>query len=96
MVKGRPEINLYFYEIYKSLEFFEKDKTRLKKENNITFYDYEKNIMNNIKNILKISDIDLNQELNNDIINNTNDINSASASLIYIMGPTIRPNSISY
>ena len=29
-------------------------------ENNTTFYDYEKNIMNNIKNILIISDIDLN------------------------------------
>jgi alpha-tubulin suppressor-like RCC1 family protein len=80
--KEKQEINLYFYEIYKSLEFFEKDKTRLKKENNITFYDYEKNIMNNIKNILKISDIDLNQEQNNNITNKTNDINSASTSLI--------------
>ena len=72
--KGQPSINQYFLEIYKSLEYFEKDKGKLKIENNKTYFDYEKNIMNNIKNIFKIYEINLNKKGKLDDNNNLNDI----------------------
>ena len=75
LAKDKYEISQYFYEIYKSLEFFEKGKTQLKKENNKTYFDYEKNIMNNINNILKISDISINKDINNNT-NNATDLTS--------------------
>ena len=74
LLKDYQEISQYLLEIYKSLEFFERDKGKLKTDNNITYYDYEKNIMKNIKNILKNSDIILNQKQNE---NNNNDNNTS-------------------
>ena len=70
--KGQPSINQYFLEMYKSLEFFEKDKGKLKIENNKTYFNYEKNILNNIKDIFKINNIN--------IINKEEDVNNIDSS----------------
>ena len=55
--REQPGNNQYFYEMYKSLEFFNssKDKLNIKDNNNMAF-DYEKNIFKNIKMILGIND----------------------------------------
>ena len=66
--REKPQNNQYFYEMYKSLEFFNssKDKINTKISNNFIF-DYEKNISNNIKIILKLNDFiaSENEEQNN-------------------------------
>ena len=56
--KEQPQNNQYFYEMYKSLEFFNstKDKINTKISSNFTF-DYEKNIFKNIKIILELNDL---------------------------------------
>ena len=69
MLKDRLEINQYFYEIYKSLEYFEKNKTILN-DNNTTYFDFERNIMDNLKNILKINDIYVNKKQRENILKN--------------------------
>lgn len=55
--KEQPANNQYLLEIYKSLEFFGKDKDILNINKNITYFDYEKNIMKNIKNIFATNSI---------------------------------------
>ena len=72
-LREQPSIYQYFLEMYKSLEFFQKDKGKLKTENNKTYFDHEKNIMNNLKNILKVNNINLNIEQNEDNSNNNID-----------------------
>ena len=65
--KQEPSINQYFLEMYKSLEYFQKDKGNLKIENNKIYYDHEKNIINNIKNIFKLNNIIFNENEGNNI-----------------------------
>ena len=65
-LREQPSISQYFLEMYKSLEYFQKDKGILKVENNETYFDYEKNIMNNIKNIFELYEINLNKKVNED------------------------------
>ena len=76
--KEQPENNQYLYEMYKSLEFFNstKDKLNIKINNNINF-DYEKNILKNIKMILKLNDFTSleNEEQNNNVNDYKNYIN---------------------
>jgi len=73
--KGEPGNNHYLYEMYKSLEFFNSSKDKLNSNihNNIVF-NYEKNLMKNIKSILKLNGINpIDKEKQN---NNMNDINN--------------------
>ena len=60
--REQPSTNQYFLELYKSLEYFEKEKGHLNFQNNITYFDYEKNILKNIKNIFAINNINLNKQ----------------------------------
>jgi len=55
--REQPANNQYLSEIYKSLEFFGKDKDKLNLSKNITYFDHEKNIMKNIKNILATNNV---------------------------------------
>ena len=55
--RHKPFINQYFLEMYKSLEFFQKDKGILKIKNNKIYYNHEKNIKNNIRNIFNLNNI---------------------------------------
>ena len=76
-LKEQPSISQYFLEMYKSLEYYEKDKGIIKLDKNKTYFDYEKNIMNNIKNILELYEFKPNKEdsKNIDFYNLNNFIN---------------------
>ena len=76
--KEQPGNNRYLYEMYKSLEYFNSPKYKLnKKLNNNQIFDYGKNIFMNIKMILKLNEVNLNEneEQNNDVIDLNNIIN---------------------
>ena len=55
--KELPGNNQYFYEMFKSLEFFNDSKGKINSNKNNIHFNYEKNILNNIKIIIEVNDI---------------------------------------
>ena len=73
--REQPENNQYFYEMYKSLEYFNSTKDIIKsKSNNNSNFDYEKNIFKDIKSILTLNEIIPKEHPEQN--NNINDINN--------------------
>ena len=70
--KEQPGNNKYFYEMYKSLEFFNSPKDKINKIENNYIFDYEQNLNRNIKTILKLNDVFINEEEQFDINNYIN------------------------
>ena len=75
--KEQPGNHQYFYEMYKSLEFFNSPKDKINIQDNNYIFDYAQNYKRNIKQILKLNDIILNEneEQDNNFIKKNKYIN---------------------
>ena len=70
--KGQPGNNKYFYEMYKSLEYFNSPKDKINKIDNNYIFNFEQNFNRNIKIILKLNDVILDENNEQSIENDRN------------------------